>query len=48
VPDQADRKALLGHLVDDESFEYFIENGPAKWQTYANKFITGENRGQKQ
>jgi precorrin-2 dehydrogenase/sirohydrochlorin ferrochelatase len=47
VPDQADRKAILGQLVDDKSFEYFIENGPAKWQTYANKFITGENRGQK-
>ena len=47
VPDQADRKAILGQLVDDKSFEYFIENGPAKWQTYANKFITGEIRGQK-
>jgi precorrin-2 dehydrogenase/sirohydrochlorin ferrochelatase len=47
VPDQADRKAILGQLVDDKSFEYFIENGPAKWQTYAHKFITGENRGQK-
>ncbi|MHC4693924.1 MAG: precorrin-2 dehydrogenase/sirohydrochlorin ferrochelatase family protein [Planctomycetota bacterium] len=48
VPDQADRKAILGQLVDDKSFEFYIENGPAKWQTYANKFITGENRGQKQ
>lgn len=47
VPDQADRKALLGKLVDDKSFEYFVENGPAKWHTYANNFIRGENRGQK-
>ncbi|MDH4238415.1 MAG: bifunctional precorrin-2 dehydrogenase/sirohydrochlorin ferrochelatase [Phycisphaerae bacterium] len=47
VPDQADRKAILGQLVDDKSFEYFIENGPAKWHTYAHKFMTGENRGQK-
>jgi precorrin-2 dehydrogenase/sirohydrochlorin ferrochelatase len=47
VPDQADRKVILGQLVDDKSFEYFIENGPTKWHTYANKFITGENRGQK-
>lgn len=47
VPDQADRKDILSQLVDDKSFEYFIENGPAKWQTYARKFITGESRGQK-
>ncbi|MGB2807898.1 MAG: bifunctional precorrin-2 dehydrogenase/sirohydrochlorin ferrochelatase [Sedimentisphaerales bacterium] len=47
VPDQADRKALLGQLVDDKSFEYFIENGPAKWQAYADKLISGENRDQK-
>lgn len=47
VPDQADRKAILGQLVEDKSFEYYIENGPAKWHTYANKFITGKNRDQK-
>ena len=47
VPGQADRKALLGKLVDDKSFEYFIENGPAQWQAYADKFISGEIRGQK-
>ncbi len=46
VPDPADRKALLGQLVDDKSFEYFIENGPAKWQAYADKLISGENRDQ--
>lgn len=47
VPDQADRKALLGQLVDDKSFEYFVKNGSAEWHTYANHFIRGENRGQK-
>jgi precorrin-2 dehydrogenase/sirohydrochlorin ferrochelatase len=47
VPDEADRKAILGQLVDDKSFEYFIKNGPSKWHTYANEFIAGENRGQK-
>ena len=47
VPDPADRKALLGLLVADKSFEYFAENGPAEWQTYADKLISGENRGQK-
>jgi len=39
VPAPADRKSLLGQLVDDNSFEYFIQNGPAKWQTYADKLI---------
>lgn len=47
VPDQADRKAILGKLVDDKSFEYFVKNGSAEWHTYANNFIRGENRGQK-
>jgi len=47
MPDEADRKAILGQLVDDKSFKYFVENGPAKWHTYANKFISGENRGQR-
>jgi len=47
VPDQAGRKVILGHLVDDKSFEYFVENGPAKWHTYADKFIAAEKQGQK-
>ncbi len=46
MPDPSDRKALLGQLVDDKSFEYFIKNGPAKWQAYADKLISGENRDQ--
>lgn len=44
VPVSTDRKALLGQLVDDKSFEYFIENGPAQWQEFANKLISGDNR----
>jgi precorrin-2 dehydrogenase/sirohydrochlorin ferrochelatase len=47
VPDEADRKTILGHLVDDKSFEYFINNGPAEWHVYADKFMTGENRDPK-
>jgi len=39
VPDAGGRKALLGQLADDESFEYFVQNGPAKWQQYADKLI---------
>ena len=40
MPETADRKALLGQLVDDKSFEYFIENGPGEWQAYAEKLIS--------
>ena len=39
VPDPADRKALLGELVDDNSFGYFVENGPAAWRDRAGKII---------
>ena len=46
VPETSDRKALLGQLVDDKSFEYFIENGPAKWQAYAERLISGGNKSQ--
>jgi precorrin-2 dehydrogenase/sirohydrochlorin ferrochelatase len=40
VPDSIDRKTLLGQLVDDKSFEYFIQNGPVQWQKYADRFIS--------
>lgn len=39
VPEPADRKVLLGRLADDKSFEYFIENGPAQWRTFADELI---------
>ncbi|MGB2865031.1 MAG: bifunctional precorrin-2 dehydrogenase/sirohydrochlorin ferrochelatase [Sedimentisphaerales bacterium] len=39
VSDPADRKIVLGQLADDESFEYFAENGPAQWQAFAAKMI---------
>jgi precorrin-2 dehydrogenase/sirohydrochlorin ferrochelatase len=42
VPDPAQRKAKLGRLVDDKSFEYFVENGPEKWRTYAAEIISGK------
>jgi len=47
VPDAADRKALLGQLADDESFEYFVENGPAAWHDRAEK-ITKEYQSRAQ
>lgn len=32
VTSAANRKALLGQLVDDESFECFVKDGPAAWR----------------
>jgi precorrin-2 dehydrogenase / sirohydrochlorin ferrochelatase len=39
VSDAAGRKTLLGELVGDESFKYFIENGAESWRRYAEKII---------
>ncbi len=39
VPDATDRKALLGQLADDKSFEYFTENGPDAWRDRTEKTI---------
>jgi len=40
VPDLTRRKAILGRLVDDKSFEYFVQNGASKWQQYAENLTT--------
>jgi len=37
VPDTSDRRALLEQLSDDESFEYFAENGPDMWRSRAEE-----------
>lgn len=39
VSEPAERKALLGKLADDKSFEYFVENGPTQWRTFAGELI---------
>ncbi|MFC1677453.1 bifunctional precorrin-2 dehydrogenase/sirohydrochlorin ferrochelatase [Planctomycetota bacterium] len=39
LPESINRKALLGHLVDEESFKYFIENGPDAWRQRSQKMI---------
>ena len=44
VPVPAERKALLGQLVSDKSFEYFTEKGPDEWRDFADKLMSGENR----
>ena len=42
VPNSADSGALLKQLVDDKSFEYFVDNGCQAWQAYAAGIIEGE------
>jgi precorrin-2 dehydrogenase/sirohydrochlorin ferrochelatase len=44
VQGEAERKVLLGELVDDNSFEYFVQNGSAKWQEYADRLISKGNK----
>ncbi len=45
IPEMADRKAILGQLVDDESFDYFVKNGPTAWCSRAEKIANQyENR----
>ena len=39
VANAADRKAVLGQLVDDESFAYFVRNGRTQWRTFAGELI---------
>lgn len=39
VPNSADRKVLLNQLVDDKSFECFIQRGLVQWQAYAADLI---------
>ncbi len=41
IPEPAERKAVLGLLVDDESFEYFIRNGPEQWREHSEEIIKG-------
>ena len=40
IPDGAKRKMILGQLAGDKSFDYFLTNGPAEWQSYAQQIIT--------
>jgi len=39
VPDATDRKAILGELAGDTSFELFIEKGSEEWQKNAEEKI---------
>ncbi len=44
IDEPADRKALLGKLVDNESFEYFTANGSAAWRENAQQRIASYAR----
>jgi precorrin-2 dehydrogenase/sirohydrochlorin ferrochelatase len=39
VKDPVERKAILGKLADDESYEFFVANGPDEWRNMAEKSI---------
>ena len=39
IPEPDGRKALLGNLVDDNSFEYFVANGAEKWRAFADEQV---------
>ena len=41
VPEAAERKTVLGSLVDDESFDYFVRNGPEQWRKRSEEIISG-------
>ena len=37
IPEENKRKIILGKLTDDNSFDYFVENGHDKWRTFADE-----------
>ena len=43
IQNSADRKAIFGKLVDDNSFDYFEKNGTEKWRLYAQEIITAQS-----
>ena len=39
IGDPAGRKELLEQMIDEKSFDIFVQDGPDKWQIYANGLI---------
>jgi len=39
IADPNERKALLGELVRQESFDYFVEHGPEAWRRWADEQV---------
>jgi precorrin-2 dehydrogenase/sirohydrochlorin ferrochelatase len=46
IPDDTERKSLLGKLADDESFDYFVKNGAAEWRKKAEQMMKSSLRKQ--
>jgi precorrin-2 dehydrogenase/sirohydrochlorin ferrochelatase len=42
ITDASQRKAILGKLADDESFEYFLDNGAEQWRKRAEEQIKSQ------
>ncbi len=42
LTDASQRKAIMGKLADDESFEYFLQNGAEQWRKRAEEIIKAE------
>jgi precorrin-2 dehydrogenase/sirohydrochlorin ferrochelatase len=43
VVEEKERKAVIGRLVDDESFDVFVKTGPERWQAYADELIASSS-----
>jgi len=43
IENPSEKKAVLGRLVDDKSFDYFVREGAENWRRYAEQLI-GENK----
>jgi siroheme synthase-like protein len=39
IADEEQRKAVMGRLVDDASFDVFVQQGAAAWHRYADELI---------
>ena len=39
IPEANKRKIILGKLTDDNSFDFFVQNGPEKWHAFADELI---------
>jgi precorrin-2 dehydrogenase / sirohydrochlorin ferrochelatase len=44
LTDASQRKAIMGKLADDESFDYFLQNGSELWRKRAEEMINREDR----
>jgi precorrin-2 dehydrogenase/sirohydrochlorin ferrochelatase len=43
IGEPAERKELLEQMIDEKSFDIFVQDGPDKWRTYADGLIEDTN-----